>query len=35
MKTSVQPNGIYTVSQLIDWLGNTSNKLIIYSKDNS
>ena len=35
MKTSVQPNGIYTESQLIDWLGNTSNKLIIYSKDNS
>ena len=32
MKTSVQPNGIYTESQLSDWLGNTSNKLVIYSK---
>ena len=35
MKTSVQPNGIYTESQLKEWLGNTSTELVIYSKSNS
>lgn len=32
MKTSVKKNAIYTESQLKEWLGNTSTKLIIYSK---
>ena len=35
MKTSVQPNGIYTESQLKEWLGNASTELVIYSKTNS
>jgi len=35
MKTSVQPNGIYTESQLSDWLGNASTKLVIYSYCNN
>ena len=32
MKTSVKLNAIYTESQLVDWLRDTKDKLIIYSK---
>lgn len=32
MKTTVKLNAIYTEKQLIEWLGNTKTKLIIYSK---
>ena len=32
MKTSVQKNAIYTEAQLIDWLKDTGDELIIYSR---
>ena len=35
MKTSVKKNAIYTEEQLVDWLGNTSTPLIVYSKSNN